>query len=194
MRKFTYMSAVAAPLPLANIDTDMIIPAQYMKALTRKGLGVHLFHDARYHADGSECADFILNHPLCRNAQILLTDRNFACGSSREHAAWALTDFGIYCVIAPSFGDIFASNARKNGLLLITLPDEICRRLRAAVEQSDYAPISIDLTAQEIIIPSSEIITFCIDPTDRDILLNGLDDIERSLKHLAAIERFEDAA
>ena len=141
MQKFIRMKAVAAPLPLANVDTDMIIPAQYMKALTRTGLGKHLFQELRFAEDGSERSDFILNKPACREAQVIIADRNFGCGSSREHAVWALTGFGIRCVIAPGFGDIFAGNARKNGLLLIRLPDIICAWLRdeigAGSERSD---------------------------------------------------------
>lgn len=194
MKKFTSVSSVAAPLPLSNVDTDLILPAQYMKGLTREGLGNHFFQSARYNADGSERPDFILNHPQCRDAEILIADRNFGCGSSREHAVWAVTDFGIRCIIAPSFGDIFASNARKNGLLLITLPDEVCRDLRETVAESGYAPITVDLVDQKIILASGETIAFTIDANDRHILLEGLDDIARSLQHSAAIERFENAA
>lgn len=194
LKKFTRVTAVVAPLPLSNVDTDLILPAQYMKGLTREGLGKHFFRSSRYHTDGSERADFILNHPKCRDAQILIADRNFGCGSSREHAVWAVTDFGIRCIIAPSFGDIFAANARKNGLLLITLPDEVCRDLRDAVTQSDFAQITVDLVEQHIILASGETVAFTIDENDRHILIEGLDDIARSLQHSAAIERFENAA
>lgn len=194
LKKFTCVSAVAAPLALSNIDTDMVLPAQYMKGLTRRGLGDHLFQTARYRADGSENLGFILNHPKGRHAGILITDRNFGCGSSREHAVWAVTDFGIRCIIAPSFGNIFAANARKNGLLLITLPDAICHELREMVTQSDYAPITVDLVNEKIILASEQSISFTIDANDRQILLHGLDDISRSLQHIAAIERFENAA
>lgn len=193
MQKFIRMKAVAAPLPLANIDTDMIIPAQYMKALTRSGLGKHLFRELRFADDGSERGDFILNKPACRDAQILIADRNFGCGSSREHAVWALTDFGIRCLIAPSFGDIFSSNARKNGLLLIRLPDETCARLRDEMALAQYAPIKVDLEAQQIQLASGETIDFDIDPDDRRILMEGLDDIARTLRHADAIARFEAA-
>ena len=193
MEKFVRVTAVAAPLPLANVDTDMIIPARFMKALTRDGLGKHLFQELRYAGDGRERADFILNHPACRHAGILVADRNFACGSSREHAAWALTDFGIRCVIAPSFGDIFASNARKNGLLLIRLPDAVCERLRREIALSQYAPVEVDLEAQTIRLASGETIAFAVDPDDRRVLLEGLDDIGRTLRHVDAIARFEDA-
>jgi len=193
VQKFIRMKAVAAALPLANVDTDMIIPAQYMKSLTRTGLGKHLFRELRFVDDGSERGDFILNRPACRKAGILVADRNFGCGSSREHAVWALTDFGIRCVIAPSFGDIFAGNARKNGLLLIRLPDESCARLRDGIVLAQYAPIEVDLEAQRIRLASGEAIDFEIDPDDRRILMEGLDDIARTLRHADAIARFEAA-
>ncbi len=191
MQKFIRMKAVAAPLPLANVDTDMIIPAQYMKSLTRTGLGKHLFRELRFMDDGSERGDFILNQAACRQAQILVVDRNFGCGSSREHAVWALTNFGIRCVIAPSFGDIFAGNARKNGLLLLRLPDEICARLRDEILLGQYAPIEVDLEAQQIRLASGDAIDFEIDPGDRRILMEGLDDIARTLRHADTITRFE---
>ncbi len=193
MQKFVRLNAVAAPLPLANVDTDMIIPAQYMKALTRTGLGKHLFQELRFAEDGSERSDFIFNRPPCRNAQILIADRNFGCGSSREHAVWALTDFGIRCVVAPSFSDIFAGNARKNGLLLIRLPDETCKRLRDEIALAQYAPIEVDLKTQQIRLASGEAIDFEIDADDRRILIEGLDDIARTLRHADAIARFEAA-
>lgn len=194
MEKFKRLTAVAAPLPLANVDTDMIIPAQYMKALARSGLGVHLFRELRYAADGAERGDFILNHGAGRNAQILIADRNFGCGSSREHAIWALTDFGIRCIIAPSFGDIFSNNARKNGLLLIRLADEACARLRDEVELAQYAPMTVDLAEQNILLASGEAIAFDVDPDDRRTLMEGLDDIDRTMRHAAAITRFEKSA
>jgi 3-isopropylmalate/(R)-2-methylmalate dehydratase small subunit len=193
LEKFVRMRAVAAPLPLANVDTDMIIPARFMKALTREGLGRHLFQELRYADDGSEREDFILNRAAWRGAGVLIADRNFACGSSREHAAWALTDFGIRCVIAPSFGDIFAGNARKNGLLLIRLPDAVCDRLRREMDLSQYAPVEVDLETQAIRLASGETIAFEVDPDDRRVLLEGLDDIGRTLRHTGAITRFEDA-
>jgi 3-isopropylmalate/(R)-2-methylmalate dehydratase small subunit len=193
VQEFIRIRAGAVPLPLANVDTDMIIPAQYMKALTRSGLGKHLFQELRFDRNGAERDDFILNQPQGRNAQIIVADRNFGCGSSREHAVWALTDFGFRCVIAPSFGDIFAGNARKNGLLLIRLPDEACTRLREEIALAQYAPIEVDLAAQQIRLASGETIAFDIDPDDRRILMEGLDDIERSLRHADAIARFEAA-
>jgi 3-isopropylmalate/(R)-2-methylmalate dehydratase small subunit len=193
VQKFTRVRASAAPLPLANVDTDMIIPAQYMKALTRTGLGKHLFRELRFADDGSERGNFILNKPACRRAQILVADRNFGCGSSREHAVWALTDFGIRCIIAPSFGDIFSANARKNGLLLIRLPDAICDRLRSDIALAQYAPVEVDLGTRQIRLASGEIIDFDVDAGDRRILIEGLDDIDRTLRHADAIARFEAA-
>lgn len=194
LQKFVRVKAVAAPLPLANVDTDMIIPANYMKALTRNGLGKHLFQLLRFTEDGSERAGFILNQIACRHAQILVADRNFGCGSSREHAVWALTDFGIRCIIAPSFGDIFSGNARKNGLLLIRLPETVCEALRKDIVLAQYAPIEVDLEAQIIRLASGKMIDFDVDADDRRILMEGLDDISRTLRHADAIARFEAAA
>lgn len=191
MEKFTCLAAVAAPLPLANVDTDMVIPARFMKALTRSGLGLHLFRELRYDDDGGERSDFILNRGPCRSAQILIADRNFGCGSSREHAVWALADFGIRCIVAPSFGDIFSTNARKNGLLLVRLPDTMCDRLRREVALAQFAPIAVDLVGQRITLASAETIAFEIDPDDRRTLMEGLDDIARTMRHEAAIAHFE---
>ena len=183
---FDRLTAVAAPLPIANLDTDMVIPARFMKALSRTGLGRHLFQELRYTPDGVEREDFVLNRGATRGAQILIADRNFGCGSSREHAVWALRDFGIRCVIAPSFGDIFSNNARKNGLLLIRLRDE--------VTLAQFAPMTVDLVEQRLTLASGEGIDFAIDPDDRRTLLDGRDDIARTLRHEAAITRFETAA
>ncbi len=194
MEKFTRLTAAAAPLSLANIDTDLIIPARFMKGLARSGLGRHLFQELRYRPDGTENPDFILNRSACRDAQIVIADRNFGCGSSREHAVWALADFGIRCVIAPSFGDIFSNNARKNGLLLIRLPEDVCERLRGEIERAQYAPLTIDLTEQTIALASGEVIAFAIDPNDRRTLMEGLDDIARTLRHRDVIARFEEDA
>lgn len=191
---FTRLTAVAAPLPIANVDTDMVIPARFMKALSRTGLGRHLFQELRYTPDGLEREDFVLNRGATRGAQILIADRNFGCGSSREHAVWALHDFGIRCVIAPSFGDIFSNNARKNSLLLIRLPAAICDRLRDEVALAQFAPMTVDLAEQRLTLASGEGIDFAIDPDDRRTLLDGRDDIARTLRHEAAITRFETAA
>lgn len=194
MEKFTRLTAAAAPLALANIDTDLIIPARFMKGLARSGLGRHLFQELRYRPDGSEDADFILNRGPCRRARILVADRNFGCGSSREHAVWALADFGVRCVIAPSFGDIFSNNARKNGLLLIRLAEDICERLREDIELAQFAPLTIDLIDQAILLASGETIAFDVDPDDRRTLIEGLDDITRTLRHENVIARFEEDA
>lgn len=193
MEKFTQLTAVAAPLVLANVDTDMIIPAHYMKALTRTGLGQHLFRELRFDVDGTERGDFILNRAPWSRAQILIADRNFGCGSSREHAVWALTDFGIRCVIAPSFGDIFSSNARKNGLLLVRLSDYLCEQLRDEIARAHHALITIDLIGQRILLASGAIMAFDIDPDDRRTLIEGLDDIARTIRLEAAIIRFEES-
>ncbi len=190
-RKFERLKGIAAPLPLANVDTDMIIPARFMTALTRQGLGRHLFQELRYDAQGVERDAFVLNRAPYRDAQILIADRNFGCGSSREHAVWALTDFGIRCVVAPSFGDIFANNARKNGLLLIRLPDAECARLQRAASMADMALIDVDLDRQMISLADGESTGFSIDPDDRHALLEGLDDIARTLRHAEAIARYE---
>ena len=194
MQKFVRVRGVAAPLPLANVDTDMIIPARFMKALTRGGLGRHLFEELRFAPDGGERGGFILNHPVRRDARFLIADRNFGCGSSREHAVWALDDFGIRCVIAPSFGDIFAGNARKNGLLLIRLPEAVCERLRAEIALAQYAPIDVDLAVQEIRLASGEVVGFTTDADDRRVLMEGFDDIGRTLRHAEAITQFERVA
>ncbi|NIJ36071.1 3-isopropylmalate/(R)-2-methylmalate dehydratase small subunit [Sphingopyxis panaciterrae] len=193
MEKFVRVKGVAAPLPLANVDTDMIIPARYMKALTRTGLGRHLFQELRFDDADRERASFVLNRPACRDARILVADRNFGCGSSREHAVWALTDFGIRCVIAPSFGDIFSGNARKNGLLLIRLSETLCDHLRREIALAQHAAIEVDLAAQRIRLASGETIAFDVDTDDRHILMEGLDDITRTLRHADAIARFEAA-
>ena len=192
MERFTRLTAVAAPLALTNVDTDMIIPARFMKALTRGGLGRHLFQEMRYAPDGSERTSFILNRGPTRQARILIADRNFGCGSSREHAVWALADFGIRCVIAPSFGDIFSNNARKNGLLLIRLPDEVCAQLREDAALAQYAPMTVDLVEQHILLASGAGIPFTVDPHDRHTLMDGLDDIDRTMRHEGAITRFEE--
>ncbi len=194
MEKFTQLTGVAAPLPIANVDTDLIIPARYMKGLGRDGLGKYLFHAIRYAEDGTENPEFPLNLPAYRSAAILLADRNFGCGSSREHAVWALADFGIRCIIAPDFGTIFAGNARKNGMLLISLPEQICCDIRDDVIRSQGAPMIVDLVAQTIRLASGQAIAFAIEPGDRRILLEGLDDIARTLLLDDAITGFENAA
>ncbi len=191
MQPFTTLTGVAAPLPVANIDTDKIIPSRYLKTITRAGLGKGLLDPLRYNKDGSENPDFVLNREPYRHAKILIAHENFGCGSSREHAPWALMDFGISCVIAPSFGDIFFNNSQKNGLLPIRLPREICDLLIEDAKQGDNARISIDLEKQVVTRPNGEEIHFEMDPLRKHLLLNGLDDIGQTLQHAPAIEGYE---
>lgn len=191
MDKFRRLSAVAAPLSMANIDTDMIIPQQFLKTIKRTGLGVHAFANIRYHDDGSEREDFILNQPAYRKAQILVTGENFGCGSSREHAPWALKDFGIKCVIAPSFADIFYGNCFKNGILPIILPQEVIDLLLDDAGRGANAIITVDLEARQISGPDGGTVSFEVDPYRRHCLLHGLDDIGLTLEKKAVIEDFE---
>ncbi len=183
MDAFTTLTAVAAPMPAANIDTDKIVPGRFLKTIKRSGLGVHLFDGLRYAPDGTERPDFVLNQPAYRKAEILIAHENFGCGSSREHAAWALLDFGIRCVIAPSFADIFHGNALKNGVLPVALPRAVC----------DNARITVDLERQVVIRPNGEAINFAVDPMRRHFLLHGLDDIAQTLQHTASITAYEQA-
>jgi 3-isopropylmalate/(R)-2-methylmalate dehydratase small subunit len=192
MEKFTTLTGVAAPLDMINVDTDMIIPKQYLKTIARTGLGKGLFTEMRYHDDGSENPDFVLNKPAYRNAKILIVGENFGCGSSREHAPWALMDFGIRCVIAPSFADIFYSNSFKNGKLLVTLPPEEVDKLMEYASRSADATLTVDLEKQEIRRADGEVITFDIDPFKKHCLLNGLDEIGLTLEKAAAIAAHEE--
>ena len=191
MQAFTTLSAVAAPLPLANIDTDKIIPARFLKTIKRTGLGIHLFDTLRYDGDGQERPGFVLNQPAYRKAEILIAHENFGCGSSREHAPWALLDFGIRCVIAPSFADIFHANCFKNGILPIQLPRAACDQLMQDAALGGNARLTVDLARQVVIRPNGEDIPFNIDAFRRHMLLNGLDDIGQTLRHEAAIETYE---
>jgi 3-isopropylmalate/(R)-2-methylmalate dehydratase small subunit len=191
MDKFTMLTAVAAPLNMANVDTDKIIPAEFLKTIKRTGLGVHLFNTLRYNADGSEKPDFVLNQPKYRQAEILVAGENFGCGSSREHAPWALLDFGIRCVIAPSFADIFYGNCFKNGILPVVLPAEICAQLMADAAMGANARITVDLQDQVVIRPDGSRIPFEVDAFRKHCLLNGLDDIGLTLAHEAAITAYE---
>ncbi len=191
MEKFTRLTGVAAPLPMTNIDTDMIIPKQFLKTIRRSGLGKALFYEMRYNEDGSENPDFVLNKPQYRNASILIAGENFGCGSSREHAPWALLDFGIRCIIAPSFADIFYSNCFKNGILPIVLPKEDVDRLMEDAERGANATITVDLEKQEITGPDGGVIHFDIDPFRKHCLLEGLDDIGLTLQKLDRIEAYE---
>jgi len=191
MEKFTTLRGIAAPLPMINVDTDMIIPKQFLKTIKRTGLGKNLFDEMRYNPDGTEKPDFVLNKPAYRNAQILVAGDNFGCGSSREHAPWALLDFGIRCIIAPSFADIFYNNCFKNGILPIALPQAEVDKLMDDAERGSNAIVTVDLEAQEITGPDGGRIRFEIDPFRKHCLLNGLDDIGLTLEKAAAIESFE---
>ncbi len=191
MEKFTTLIGVAAPLPLINVDTDMIIPKQFLKTIERSGLGKNLFDEMRYDAEGNEIEDFVLNRPAYRKAQILVAGENFGCGSSREHAPWALLDFGIRCVIAPSFADIFYNNCFKNGILPIVLPQEEVDKLMDDAERGANAILTVDLERQEITGPDGGRIAFEIDPFRKHCLLNGLDDIGLTMEKAGAIEEFE---
>ena len=193
MDKFTSLQGIAAPFPMVNVDTDRIIPARFLKTIKKTGLGKNLFNELRYNEDGSEKPDFILNKPAYREAGILVAGDNFGCGSSREHAPWALIDFGIRCVIAPSFADIFNNNASKNGMLLIALPQETVDKLMEDAEKGGNARLSVDLEKQQIVCPDGEVIDFDIDPFKKHCLLNGLDDIALTLQKDDKIGAFEDA-
>lgn len=190
MQKFTELTGVAAPLPLINIDTDMIIPKQYLKTIRRTGLGSALFSEMRYR-DGKENADFVLNKQGYRQANILIAGDNFGCGSSREHAPWALLDFGIRCVIAPSFADIFYNNCFENGILPIKLPQETVDQLMKEAEKGANARFTVDLEHQRIVLPDGAEIAFDIDSYRKWRLLNGLDSVGLTLQKKGAIDAYE---
>jgi len=190
MEKFTKLRGVAAPLPMVNVDTDMIIPKQFLKTIQRTGLAKGLFYEMRFDVDGKP-KDFVLDRPAYKPSKILVAGENFGCGSSREHAAWALLDFGIRCVIAPSFADIFHNNCFKNGILPITLPKEQVALLMDDAQRGSNAILTVDLDKQEITGPDGGTIHFEIDPFRRACLLNGVDDIGLTLEKEDAIERFE---
>lgn len=192
MERFTVLTGVAAPLPMINVDTDMLIPKQFLKTIERTGLGKHLFDEMRYGDNGAERPDFVLNKPAYRQAQIIVAGENFGCGSSREHAPWALLDFGIRCVIAPSFADIFYNNCFKNGILPIKLPQEDVDKLMDDAERGANAVITIDLQTQEIRGPDGGVIAFEIDPFRKQCLLEGLDDIGLTLQKSGAISSYEE--
>jgi 3-isopropylmalate/(R)-2-methylmalate dehydratase small subunit len=193
MEPFITLTGVAAPLNMINVDTDMIIPKQYLKTVHRTGLGKALFDEMRHNPDGSEKPDFVLNRPAYRGAKILVTGENFGCGSSREHAPWALLDFGIRCVIAPSFADIFYGNCFKNGILPIKLPQAEVDKLMDDAGRGANAVISIDLEKQEIKGPDGGTIRFEIDPFRKQCLLNGWDDIGLTMRAAGKIDNFEEA-
>jgi len=191
MEKFTKLTGVAAPLEMINVDTDMIIPKQFLKTIKRTGLGASLFYEMRYDDDGAERPDFVLNRPAYRNAKILIAGDNFGCGSSREHAPWALLDFGIRCVIAPSFADIFYNNCFKNGILPIVVTQVQADALLDEAKRGANATFTIDLETQEIDTSDGRTITFEIDPFRKRCLLGGLDEIALTLHKTAEINFFE---
>ncbi len=191
MEKFTVLTGGAAAMPMINIDTDAIIPKQFLKTVKRTGLGAHLFDELRYDADGNEKPDFVLNQPSGRDAQVLVAGENFGCGSSREHAPWALLDFGIRCVISTSFADIFYNNCFKNGILPIKLPQTDVDLLMDDAGKGGNATLTIDLEAQEITRPDGSTIPFDVDPFRKHCLLNGLDDVGLTLQKTSEIDKFE---
>ncbi len=191
MEKFTTLTGVAAALPIVNVDTDMIIPKDYLKTIKRTGLGKGLFAEMRFDEKGNENPDFVLNKPAYRNAQILVAGDNFGCGSSREHAPWALLDFGIRCVISTSFADIFYNNCFKNGILPITVSPEDLDKLLDDASRGSNSTLTVDLEANEIRGPDGGTIAFEIDAFRRHCLLNGLDDIGLTMEKAPSIEGFE---
>jgi 3-isopropylmalate/(R)-2-methylmalate dehydratase small subunit len=191
MQPFTTLTGTAAPLPMMNVDTDMIIPKQFLKTIKRSGLGKSLFFEMRYDDAGNEIESFVLNRLAFRNAKILIAGENFGCGSSREHAPWALLDFGIRCIIAPSFADIFFNNCFKNGILPIVLPAKQIEVLMAMAERETNASFTVDLDRQEIRLPDGCIIPFEVDPFRKACLLGGLDDIGLTLRKADKIAAFE---
>ncbi len=194
MDKFTTLTGIAAPMPLLNIDTDMIIPKQFLKTIKRSGLGVNLFDEMRYTQDGKEIPTFVLNQPAYRKAEIIVAGDNFGCGSSREHAPWALLDFGIRAVISTSFADIFYSNCFKNGILPIVLPKAAVEVLMADAQKGANARITVDLEQQTVTASDGQSFAFDVDPFKKHCLLNGLDDIGLTLEKVKAIDTFEAAA
>lgn len=194
MDKFIEHTGVVAPLPMINVDTDKIIPKQFLKTIRRTGLGKNLFHELRYDDEGNEIPHFVLNKPAYRNAKILVAHDNFGCGSSREHAPWALLDFGIKCVIAPSFADIFYYNCFKNGVLPIKLPQELVDKLMDHAHRGANATLTVDLEAQTITGHDDGEISFEIDPFLKQCLLEGLDDIDLTLKKESSIASYEEKA
>ena len=191
MEKFTKLTGIAAPMPLVNIDTDMIIPKQFLKTIQRSGLGKNLFDEMRFDREGNEVADFVLNQPAYRSAEILVAGDNFGCGSSREHAPWALLDFGVRCVISTSFADIFFNNCFKNGILPIILPQEQVDVLMADARKGANARVTVDLEAQTVTTSDGQSFGFAVDPHRKHCLMNGLDDIGLTLEKAAAIDSFE---
>jgi 3-isopropylmalate/(R)-2-methylmalate dehydratase small subunit len=191
MEKFTTFEGIVAPLDMINVDTDMIVPKQFLKTIKRSGLGANVFDEMRFRPDGSEIEDFVLNQADYRQSQILVAGDNFGCGSSREHAPWALLDFGFRCVIAPSFADIFFNNCFKNGILPIALPQAEVDKLMSDAKQGNGTVLSINLEAQTITRPNGETIAFDVDPFRKNCLKEGLDDIGLTLQKSEKIDAFE---
>ena len=191
MDKFTTLTAVAAPMPRVNIDTDAIIPKQYLKTIARTGLGTGLFSEWRYNDDGSDNPDFVLNKPAYKNAQIIVAGDNFGCGSSREHAPWALKDFGVSCVISTRFGDIFYNNCFQNGLLPVIVSPEDLEKLMDDAERGANATLTVDLEKQEIRGPDGGVVTFEIDAFKKHCMLNGLDGVGLTMEKADAIAAYE---
>ncbi|MGB1546990.1 MAG: 3-isopropylmalate dehydratase small subunit [Alphaproteobacteria bacterium] len=191
MEKFKNVEGIAAPLAMINVDTDMIIPKQFLKTIKRTGLGENLFYDMRFTPEGEQKADFVLNQEPWKNAKVLIAGLNFGCGSSREHAVWAIRDFGIRCVIAPSFADIFYGNCFKNGILPIRLPEETVETLMKAADEGEKGALKIDLEAQTITRADGSTLSFEIDPFLKHCLLEGLDDIALTLQKEEKIAAFE---
>jgi 3-isopropylmalate/(R)-2-methylmalate dehydratase small subunit len=189
MQKFDTLTGIAAPLEIQNVDTDMIIPKQFLRTIKRSGLGIHAFHDMRYDDAGQPNPDFILNQSPYDKASILIAGTNFGCGSSREHAPWSLLDMGFRCIIAPSFADIFYNNSFKNGILLITLPEEQITDLMN--DAKDKAELTVDLHSQTITRPDGSVIEFDVESFRRHCLLNGLDDIGLTMQHREEIDEYE---
>ncbi len=191
MDAFTTLTSIAAPLRMINIDTDIIIPKQFLKTIKRSGLGVSAFYDIRYNSDGSEKTEFSLNQPAYKNAQILITGENFGCGSSREHAPWAILDMGIRCILAPSFADIFYNNCFKNGILPVQLPQDAIDALMDECENAPKGTVTVDLNAQTVMRGNTLSYEFEIDSFRKHCLLNGLDDIGLTLEKQTHINNFE---
>lgn len=194
MQKFTKLTGIAAPMALVNIDTDMIIPKQFLKTIARTGLGKNLFDEMRYNLDGSEIPEFVLNQPAYRHAEILIAGDNFGCGSSREHAPWALLDFGIRCVISTSFADIFYNNCFKNGILPIVMPQDVVDALMDDAKKGANARQTIDLEAQTVTTSDGRVFPFEVDSHRKHCLINGLDDIGLTMVKASAIDSFEKKA
>lgn len=191
MDKFTTLTGIAAPMPLVNIDTDMIIPKQFLKTIHRSGLGKNLFDEMRFDTQGNEIPDFILNQPAYRDSQIIVAGENFGCGSSREHAPWALLDYGIRCVISTSFADIFYNNCFKNGILPIVMPQDVVEILMDDAQKGANARMTVDLEAMTVTTSDGQSFPFELDPFRRECLLNGLDDIGLTMEKAGSIDTFE---